>query len=122
MKEKLCGSDLHNFLEMKSNGQIKLSEKNLSTWNLNLLYFETIQQAFTTWFYAALLNLCTSKQTPHFTKFMMKVFSFDFQSLTTLKNVPSSDFGFLRHLSNIEELEIGDCSDWDNEVRTSLLV
>lgn len=55
-------------------------------------------------------------------KFMMKVFSFDFQSLTTLKNVPSSDFGFLRHLSNIEELEIGDCSDWDNEVRTSLLV
>jgi len=36
-------------------------------------------------------------------------------SLTTLKNVPGSDFGFLRHLSNIEELEIGDCSDWDNE-------
>ncbi|XP_073247679.1 uncharacterized protein [Porites lutea] len=36
-------------------------------------------------------------------------------SLTTLKNVPSSEFGFLRDLPNLEELEIGECSDWDDE-------
>jgi len=36
-------------------------------------------------------------------------------SLTTLKNVPSSEFRFLRDLPGLEALEIGDCSDWDNE-------
>lgn len=45
-------------------------------------------------------------------------FSFEFQSLTTLKNVASSEFGFLSDLPNLEELDIGECSDWDDEVRT----
>ena len=49
---------------------------------------------------------------------MFILFFFKFQSLTTLKNVPSSEFGFLRDLPNLEELEIGECSDWDDEVRT----
>ena len=53
-----------------------------------------------------------------YTKVMNVYFFFEFQSLTTLKNVPSSEFGFLRDLPNLEELEIGECSDWDDEVRT----
>lgn len=52
------------------------------------------------------------------TKVMNVYFHFEFQSLTTLKNIPSSEFGFLRDLPNLEELEIGECSDWDDEVRT----
>ena len=44
-------------------------------------------------------------------------FSFEFQSLTTLKNVASSEFGFLSDLPNLEALDIGECSDWDDEVR-----
>ena len=44
---------------------------------------------------------------------------FQFQSLTTLRDVPDSEFKFLGSLTNLESLEIGDCENWEPEVLLS---
>jgi len=40
-----------------------------------------------------------------------------FQSLTTLREVPEDEFGFLGSLLELEELELGDIQHWNSEVR-----
>jgi len=38
------------------------------------------------------------------------------QALTTFRDLDAQDFDFLPSLEELDDLELGDCSEWDTEV------
>jgi hypothetical protein len=39
-----------------------------------------------------------------------------FQALTTFRDLTAQEFDFLPYLEQLEDLELGDCSEWETEV------